>query len=218
MRSALGTLGLAALVVVGLAKPAAAAPITLSYQVLVDQRFSYVTNAWATIDPIAFVLSVTFDDQISSAFSNSTYDSTRFGEPTFSGMPDFGGPGPTTGTATAISEQFRNPVTGFSGAYVYTEFAQTGFPNFASNGVELSNITPGLTTGAMNLASFLELLDAPSLTFSQWSYSHTADGFAPDSYNLQGTATRIDPVAEPGTVMLLGSGLALLLVRARRRA
>jgi hypothetical protein len=56
------------------------------------------------------------------------------------------------------------------------------------------------------------------LTFSSWSYSHTADGFASDSYNLQGTATRIDPVAEPATVLLLGSGLAVLLVRARRRS
>jgi hypothetical protein len=226
MRGTLVTLGVGVLSLTGLAAPSAAAPITSYYQVSVTEKFDYAAGTTTTLaTPITFLMSLTFDDQVTRYTPGTGEAYTSFGTPTFDGLPDFGdvdGPNDTdnsetrayrtTGTTPDYSEALA-----YSGAFQSSADSQSQKYTYLL-GTHSRDIAGPNPLGQLDAATFLQILNATSMTFNHTSYFFSFEkGYLPGSAQWTGTATRVDPVPEPGTLALVGSGLAAAFLRARRR-
>jgi PEP-CTERM motif len=207
--------------------PASAAPITLYFDVSVDTRFSYVTQQATAIDPVTFLLAMTFDGQ--GTPGPSSQDATIFGAPTFLGLPDalavptaaIEAP-PLTGGSEAAgngsSQTYVQNWHNFLLAASTQKWSSYGADSSALREITLRSDTRVSDFDTPDLDLFLSRMTA-DVRFYYGGYALSDGVYSPDSFQYSGTATQVPaPVPEPGTLTLLGAGLAVGARRVRRRS
>jgi hypothetical protein len=213
MRNSVVSLGVAVLGLAVCAEPAFASPITTYYQVTLNQKIDFHSSAQPTVDvnPFTFVMTMTFDDQPTVPPSGE-YGEVIYNAPTFGGIPDLGG----TGNGSTTNGFLDHIATAFGYTQVVTQSTTSGVSS--SRGSQLAGFVtgPGHTTDTSSLIAFLA---ATTMEFRTWSFSYDPEtgNYDPNSMYMIGTARPMDPVPEPATIALLGSGLAVAAFRARRR-
>ena len=217
---------------IGVSQPVFAAPITTWYEVAITTHHDLYTNVDTTVD-MTFLMSLTFDDQVTGADAATslgvTYRVVYFGTPSFTGVPGAltAGAGPVSGTTDAEASESRLSSFGGDGPLGdgILSLARLETSTFSgSSGVQLDAELFPLPLGSVDIngataLTMLANLDAPTARFLSWSYDHDGTGYLPNSFFYEGTATQVDisSVPEPGTMTLVGIGLAGSALRARRR-
>ena len=207
--------------------PASAAPLTLFFDVSVDTRFNYATQQATAIDPVTFLLAMTFDAQ--GRPGPSSQDATLFGDPTFLGLPDAlavstaareapaltgGSVAAGDGSSQTYVQNWRNFVLAAS-TQKWSSFGDAD--NSAFREITLRSDTRVSDFDAPDLDLFLARM-AGDVRFYYAGYTLSNGVYSPDSFQYSGTATQVPaPVPEPGTLTLLGAGLAVGVTRVRRR-
>jgi hypothetical protein len=207
--------------------PATAAIITLDYQVTVtgSDRLDF-SGIIDPIDPITFMMTLTFDDGVTSSsthdFASFVQRRAAFGAPVFSPVPLSGvGPdlnNPVGGSQILSSTGLFHEVYALApennvysaGAGYYVESG----PNVARSSIELSTEAP--FDAPLDLQAYLAIMQG-TLDFRYQSLEFRDFAYVPGSVFLYGTATYVEPVPEPATLVLLASGLIGGARFARRR-
>ncbi len=205
---------------------AAAAPITLQFDVTVNEAYSYATAQTTAIDPITFLLSMTFDDE--GVAGSSSQHATLFDEPAFAGVPgDLVLPGDALAAPLRETDLIagRSADTGRGAGVQWWHNFQFAWATqvwgsddgAAARGIKLSSPftrVPDFTEPDVDL--FLALM-ASDLDFTYYGYAGAGSGYSVDSVAYRGTATQVVATPEPGTLALVGTGVAFAATRWRRR-
>lgn len=217
-----------------LAGAADADPVTAVYQINVIQRWNFQQQV---LEPFSssFELSLSFD--ASSSLTTGTDGATlEYGAPTFSSVPDDLVVAERPAGLTTVDMTFvRDEWWTSDGGYRRQSVARSEVVDDSLVGnlyragtmltvpsLELFSSPPELTTASM-LENFATSL---TTTFLYTGYAASGSGadrtFAANSFQYQGFATLVrfdvpEPIPEPGTIVLLGSGLGLVARKWRRR-
>ncbi len=204
---------------------ASAAPITTYYQVTVNERYSPSNPAadFVTIDPISFLMSMTFDDQIVFAAVHSR----SYGQPTFSGIPDSlvmpasAASVPTRSAGTNVNEN-ASGIGGSAARYDVLRTETSDGLETLIHSVSLSSLAR--VAGRLDHSFFSDAIGR-EFGFETRGFEifddigPTGEIYSPDSFVYLGTATQVaapTPVPEPTTLALFGTGVALSALRVRR--
>lgn len=220
------------------ADSALATPITSCYEVRLHTRFDAMTGPAETIDPITFLLYMTFDDQVTSGTGSpdgSGWQTQYYGAPTFSGIPLLAPSVPDDGWVSA-SETYTE-LTAYRGApgdintdyqqalaYQDFHFGTSSPTEYWHTRIGIAGMASGPWSGPLSVSSFLNLLNTGNDSAYEFFYSSRASrDSGGHALSYWGTVSAWDPSAdavpapEPATLTLLGSGLAAAFLRARRR-
>lgn len=226
MWRATARLGIAtALIVGGLASVALAEPIQIVYRIDISSRCQDTGEVTCSDFSTSFPLTVTFDSGISVEYGEGNDQGRYYGAPTVSDIPlpsrtDFP---PLSDTIRLAGERaVFAPDTQMWSRYGGVQI-RSGASRDGSNFENILSITGSGDSPAfpdLSGASLAQFLGTAS--FRQFYFANVvarADGgFELDSY--LGNVSLESPVVtpEPASMLLLGSGLAALTVRRRRRS
>ena len=206
-----------------------AEPITAVYNVEVLFRYSYSTEQYE-LYPRSFPLQLTFDPATSDREGS-------YGEPTFSRVllpipePPIGAPLYTSKSTSHHSELESNNVTyrQYAGAEELTSTTPNSYQGEFVNGLLLESYFTDLPSRSIiNAATFpvhLGMAGSVNLNgygnFLFWGFRYSRDGlYTSDSFAYYGDArlARVDvsPVPEPGTWLLVATGLGAVMRRMRQ--
>jgi hypothetical protein len=201
---------------------ATADPIIVVYHVQVTERMTWASNPIWEPFPQEFTLQMTFDP------ANASFDS--YGPVWFSPIPLPGvSPPPdltlTTNRYTAHGTFEENPYGSwnlFASATVY-EYGWNAEWSYFRNTRLISNVPPGGWSPVFTPETFPGHLVLGPYNFDYGTslFGSPPGSRTPETLSYRGFATLVDvhtaePIPEPGTLALLGGGLAIL-ARTRRR-
>ena len=202
----------------GTSQPAVADPITSWYQVTVNRQATPSTGWLPTaIDPISFLMAVTFDDTVTWQNNevHSRWSHFQNQAPTFTGFPESI---PSWDYRSGAAYVYNSDEAGTSekGAVIYSSTYTNDGRFTRYYGSQLSN-RAGTLEGT-SVDTLLRTLAVANFHHYRFNIDEARGTYLADSFQMFGTATQIpDPVPEPGTMTLFGVGIAATAWRARRR-